>query len=352
MEPKKSVSARVGLSAVAIALVAGCATVVGCSSTPAGPGGRPSVDQLSEGINVFSNDATRVEGAFKQGTHAVYFETRQGAPILDMYKQAMPDQVGDHEIDARILDEQGHVLVIQRGGDNFVDPTWDRDLGVQHGQPVTTSTATMRLAAQAADALIATTSPPREHRLALTGLAGAVGARAQDILESKGGKIHAMATNAECTLDDPNGWGNTSDESCTWGLGTSNYKIHYQCIIDIFTCEGDHSSMEIDDGAYTLYSCNHGACAYSMGSVSCQASGLTGGCFQAEGSGSTGQVQGGCQTPYNWNSGGGTHNCHDDSTLQGWGARYGCQNTGGGKGLVCNGQNWWLAPGVGGHPCP
>jgi hypothetical protein len=342
-----------GVSAAAVALVAGCATVVGCSSTPSSAGGRPTVDQLSEGVNVFSSDTTRVEGAFKQGGHAVYFETRQGAPILDIYKQAMPDQVGDHEMDARILDEQGHILVIQRGGDNFVDPTWDRDLGLQKSAPVTISLATMRLAAQAADALIATTSPPREHRLALTGLAGAVGQRAQDLFDSKGGKIHAMATNAQCTLDDPNGWANTSDESCTWGLGTSNYKIHYQCIVSVFgACLGDHSSMEIDDGAYTLYSCNHGACAYSMGSVSCQASGLTGACFQAEGSTSISQVQGGCQTPYAWNSGGGDHNCHDDSTLQGWGARYGCQYTGGGSGYVCNGQNWWMAPGVSGHACP
>ena len=319
---------------------------IGCGSAGSKTASsRPSIDSLPQGLTIFSSDETAVNGAFKDGQTGVYFETRRGQPRLDFYKQVSPE-LGDYEMDARYMDGQGHVILVQRGGDDWIDPSWTNEIDAQQGSktPINIDASSLLLTQQAATA-VASKVQYTSHVYALTGLSSAAPAKAASLVSLHSG-IAVQATNAQCTFDLSGG----TDETCNWtGVGQATEKVHYQCIISIaWMCAGEHSSVEVDGNGFTLYSCNHGTCAYGMGGVSCQGSGA-GGYFESEGTTCLTCVTGGCLTPYDWNSGGGTHNCHDDSTLQGWGVKYGFQPQTGG---VCNGQNWWMAPGHSGHSCP
>lgn len=317
---------------------------IGCSSSEDSKAPTlPSPESLSEGVNVIASSDEGVRGAFKKGSAVVYFETRRGAPMNEFYKNNDPD-VGAYEMDARFLDVNGHTMVVQRGGDAFVEPRWNTELKAQaanKGLVFDRESAKLTDEAATAIALHQTLGSVALHQTTLASLGHAPFSVAVAPLPNSG--IHAQSTNASCTF---NINGTTADESCNWGLsGGWNYEIHYKCIA---LCIGDHSSTKVWSGSYTLYSCNHGACAYNMSSTSCQVYNQTGGYYEAEGATDINTVQGGCQTPYGWNSGGGTHNCHDDSTVQGQNVIWGDAHYQYG---ACQGQNWWKAPGNG-HPCP
>lgn len=47
--------------------------------------------------------------------------------------------VPKYEIDARITDKEGRLLYVRRGGDDFVDPTWEDDLTFSESLPPATS---------------------------------------------------------------------------------------------------------------------------------------------------------------------------------------------------------------------
>jgi hypothetical protein len=321
-------------------------TALGCGSGQ-GSGPRPGVDQLPQGLTVFSSSETQINGAFKSGTTAIYFETRRGQPTLPGFKELMPD-VGDYEMDARFLDAAGNTIMIQRGGDTFVEPSWGAELEKQNAQKtgIRLDVGALELAQQMTTAVVRQLPSAADHLHALTGLSEASVTRASTLRTAPTGGVQLQGTNW-CNWNMANGQ-NASDNSCNWTWsGTSTYRIHYACIMSIIWCVGDHSSVEVDGNGFVLYSCNHGRCAYQMGNVSCQGTGSADD-EQVEGATDYNTVTNACTTPYNWNSGGGTHNCHDDSMMECYGVKYGWQSSTGG---VCQGLNWWLAPGDG-HSCP
>lgn len=315
-------------------LVAGAfvvlSSVLGCG----GASSKPAPESLPQGLSVFeASEDFGISGAFKKGEHVVFFETRRGAVRPDFHRTVSPE-LGEYEVDARYTDEKGNTLVLQKGGDTFADPTWESDLAKQElSKKVVVLPEQLELASEAADAITKYQFPSTLsfHRGQLADL----GVTA---------KIPVIDNAAGTIAKDVTGYDNIQ-------VGASaSYEIHYKYIACVaWICAGQHSAVRVRTASGAIYDgCQHGSCAGSMGSISCRGSG-SGGTFQRETSTNLTSYTSGCLTSYNWNSGGGTHNCHDDSMMAGYGIKYGMQSQTAG---VCQGLNWWYAPGNSGHACP
>lgn len=314
-------------------LAAGCAmlSALGCGGSKAS---RPAPESLSEGLTVFeAAEDVGVTGAFKHGTSVVYFETKRGAVRPEFHRNVSPE-LGEYEIDARFVDEKGNIVALQRGGDTFADPTWEEDLNKQEAQKkVVVTPQALELAAEAAEAITKYDFPSKVvyHTVSLGDLG--ISAKVPRDLDVKTGELPK----------DSVGYGNV------W-VGTASYQIRYKSIACFaWVCAGHHSAVRVwaSSGA-VVDSCQHGTCAGGMSKVTCSGSG-SGGTFHQDTTTSISWWNGACLTSYDWNSGGGQHNCHDDSMNAAYGIKYGPQHSTLG---VCQGLNWWKAPGQSGHPCP
>ncbi|MEO7093075.1 MAG: hypothetical protein ABI175_07490, partial [Polyangiales bacterium] len=115
-------AALVGLSAIL-----GGAAVVGCTQSAGTT--RPEVKDLKEGVNLVdtSDPSTGVAIAYRLGDKAIYFETAVGPAKPEVYRKMAPSEP-QNEMDLRILDKDGNTFYAQRGGDKFIDPSWETDL--------------------------------------------------------------------------------------------------------------------------------------------------------------------------------------------------------------------------------
>ncbi len=313
-------------------LAAGCVMVaaLGCG----GSSSRPSPESLSEGLTVFeATDDIGVTGAFKHAGAVVYFETRRGAVRPEFHRNVSPE-LGEYEIDARFVDAKGNIVALQRGGDTFADPTWEADLKKQELQKkVVVTPQALELAAEAAQAITKHEFPQKVsfHTISLGDLG--VSAKVPREIDVKTGELPR----------DTVGYGDV------W-VGQASYQIRYKNIACVaWICAGHHSAVRVWTASGAVVdSCQHGTCAGGMSKVTCSGSG-GGGYFHQDSTGNISSINGACLTSYDWNSGGGEHNCHDDSMMSAYGIKYGPQHTTLG---VCQGLNWWKAPGQSGHPCP
>jgi hypothetical protein len=303
-------------------------SALGCGGTSS----RPAPESLSEGLTILeANDDVGVSGAFKRGTEVVYFETKRGAVRPEFYRNTSPE-LGEYEIDARFLDAKGNTIALQRAGDTFADPTWAEDLKKQEQlKKVVVTPASIALATEAAQAVAKHNLPAKlsHHTISIGDLSVSAAAPVVDMKEGEVPK--------EIGYSD------------VW-VGWASYEIHYKNIACVaWVCAGHHSAVRVRASSGAIVdACQHGSCAGSMGSISCTGSG-GGGTFHQDTTQSISWWNGACLTSYSWSSGGGSHNCHDDSMMSGYGIKYGPQHTTLG---VCQGLNWWKAPGKSDHPCP
>ena len=318
-----------GLSFVAAGALT--ASLVGCSGTDHV---WPASDQLQQGVTILSaTPEVGVSGAYKKGTAVVYFQTRRGAMRPDFHRQQQPE-LGDYELDGRFLDARGNTIVIAQAGDQLVDKTWAEEFRKQelkHQRLIDDDAR--NLAAEAATAIA---SHPFH----------------QDVTIHQSALIALGQAHLATSTPDPGVYVPAPAQEKGLGdnyVGGATYEIHYKNIFCAFWSCAHHSSVHVAaaSGAH-YYSANHGSWSYQMGNVSCARYG-TGGWFQEEDSTWLSTYNGGCATPYDWNAGGGYHNCHSDSMMQGYGVIYGYESTTAG---VCSGLNWWAAPGKSGHPFP
>src|SRR5262249_47663525 len=104
----------------------------------------------------------------------------------------------------------------------------------------------------------------------------------------------------------------------------------------------EHTSTWSNINGTVRNSCNHGNCASTI-TYRMTCSGTAGVDYHEFDTTLNSPTSPACTTPYNWNSTGGGHNCHDDSVRQIWGMEYGPQgasNTG-----VCNNTaSHWYGP--------
>jgi hypothetical protein len=325
----------IGLSAIV-----GGAAVVGCTQSSGTT--RPEVKDLKEGVNLVdtSDPKAGIAIAYRVGPKAIYFETAVGPMKPEVYRKMAPSEP-QNEMDLRILDKDGNTFYVVRGGDKFVDPTWDADLAkslkIQVDPKVREED--FRMARDAAVAMkgvlpvvladhafhfdtLATRPLPSEDARMV--------ARTKEIqagLLEKGYSQSAWYSNVAFETDLYAG------QVC-WG----------------WICPAWHSATRMwvnQGGVWTvsINACNHGRCASDSGmGYKCYSygSGFSSASLWAESnSGSNTSVSGGCTSPYSWNDGGGQHLCNSDASYELFQAKLGGYNG------VINRQ--WEIPGSSGN---
>ena len=298
---------------------------IGCASEP---NPRPPIDELNAGINMLdvSDPTWGATAAYVKGDHVVYMELRVGALKPEAYRAEAPDEP-TNEMDFRFVDEMGGTFYVQRGGDEYIEPTWAAEIN--------TSLANPRSAADRdRDFLIAREAAAAFSAVAPKGFEAfrfSADKFAERLPPSQDPEMIARAANIEASRP-------TDSEYATWGAGGSwwlegdLYDKKTGCYL--WTCWGRHSSVAMfaysTSWSLVITGCNHGSCAGW--------SGMTYRCYSTSGrwvsnptlsgEGNTGtSVGNGCLTPYDWDSGGYDHLCNDDSAYELWQVKNG--NSGG-----------------------
>jgi hypothetical protein len=326
-------------------MMAAIPAMVGCAAqaetTPV-----PSTETVPEGLTVLSTtDDTHLNIAYRQNNITIYLQANRGHLRPAMYQQKDAEPV--YEVDARYVADNGRTFYLQRGGDDFVDPTWAEDFARDQAKPMPSisNEKLFVMAQEAAELLDSKVAPQLGSKLAMH-------AQQLDALRTFGKTAVAQfaankemlvahrAKMGEVVKEIPYGTNGPEDYGVYLGPNYYYIAVHRKSIY-LF---GEHSATQTNswNGSAWLVQvnmCNHGECAGSMGRKCLlqyyerTAQGGYGG-FELQT----------CHTGYDAFSGGGGHNCHDDSRLQlsnfhhgNWNAGYSQWCDGGGGGISAPG---------------
>jgi len=300
-----------------------------CTAGPTGdePGVVPDLEVgLHQGVTLIDLQADfSFTAAFRKGDDVIYLQALRGAPAPEEYR-AEPG-FPQHEIDARVTDEEGRILYVRQGGDDFIDPTWADDLVWSESLPPrrTPNGALFEMIPEAMEAVEAEIAK-RHGAAAVASVASEIGA-----LREFGGTARAAVANSDLEVlerVDSKGFLDPemldaldADEFVAGGGGTDGEEDYPQYYISgwykmtLHDKDGTaglyrHSATRVHilrvSGVYSYYDfCNHGTCANNMGQK-CALSQVHKPAWTALS----------CNTGYNAKSQDGGHNCHDDSRVQ------------------------------------
>jgi hypothetical protein len=299
---------------------------VGCTSSATS---RPTIDELDEGLTLIdvSDPTWGMSAAFVKNGRVVYLEQRVGALKPQVYRDTTPDEP-EREMDMRFVDQNGQPFFVQRGGDAYVDPSWEVDLNdaFKNPAPPEARAEDFALAREASAALIKKGLPADFG--AFMHHAETFAARptpSEDPLLQ--GRIDAI----EAARPETAYWDWYGGEAWWWLQGD----LYDKKVCYVWVCVARHSgvAMYAYNGAYNLVvnACNHGSCPGSS-SLTYRCSSNSGVWRQwvsltGEHNGGGG-VGAGCRTPYSWDSGGYNHLCNDDSAYELWQIKNGSQGDG------------------------
>jgi hypothetical protein len=300
---------------ITIALTVGAA--VGCTSSSTTS--RPTAGDLDEGLNLIdvSDPSWGMTAAFVKDGRVIYIEERIGALKPSVYRETTVGEP-DNEIDMRFVDQNGITFYVQRGGDDYVEPTWHDDINAAFANPVAPEEriADFQLAREAAAAL--SKNLPRDFA-ALSYHPTAFAARPTPE-EDPNLMGHIAEIEAKRPVEDP--YYDWNGGSTSWYLQGDLYdkKVCY-----VWVCVARHSgiAMFAYNGTWSLVvnGCNHGSCpgASSMTYRCSSNSGVWRSYITLTGEHNTGNSVGaGCRSAYSWDSGGNNHLCNDDSAYELW----------------------------------
>jgi hypothetical protein len=288
-----------------MAVVLGAGTAMGCSS--AGPTDRPPMSSLHEGLNVFESRANwGMNAAYVKNGSVVYVQTRIGPLTPEYLRQSDPD-TPLHEVDVRFVDVKGNTFAAQRGGDEFIDPTWSPDMSNHVDVSPADRDAWSLLAREASQVVKATLQPEMAEHVNAVFNTGSYVPSLDPRMQTEAANLRAQGVGAYTSY-------------------THYAKLYYKCLA---ACLGAHSAVEAIEWNGSTWdwwvnTCNHGSCAQASGmTYQCQSS--AGGrsnteasYFSGENSGSISTVSGACSTGYAWFTNGSNHNCNDDSWFEIW----------------------------------
>jgi len=325
--------------AAGILAVSAGGALIACGGSGSGSSPRPTASQLQEGFNILdaSNPAVGMSAAYVKAGRVVYVETRVGALKPDVYRQAYPNDPA-HEMDLRFVDQNGYTFYVQRGGDFYADPSWEKDVEIARAQAVKVSPADRALDFQLAQeaAKAAGTALPAsfgDHIHHLVNFAHQP-LPSQDLQlaahESTIAKTPAP-TDKAYSLPYPS----FNYSGYSW-LETDRYQGEVACVF--WTC-AYHSATIMWDCEWNAASnscswnlainaCNHGRCFNEGGmSYQCYSNGgwyanatISGETGSDQNGGGAGETNGGCATGYNWDTPPG-HECDDDAAYELWQAK-------------------------------
>jgi hypothetical protein len=307
-------------------------SLVGCSDAPTSAY-HPPASQLKEGVNVLEAKDPQwgMNAAYVESGRVVYVETRVGPLKPEVYRQSYPDDP-PNEMDMRFVDQNGYTFFIMRGGDSLIDPTWSKELkttmmpGLQ--VPASERNQDWRVAQHAAKALsVALPSGFADHVFHLSAFAQRTPPPDDPLLQARhAGSVSAPTDRA---------YGTSSLGNNVW-LETDKYSGSTGCAF--WYCAASHSATYMwysgDDWAsygLAIDANNHGRdpsqLSYDCYSAGGPSNGVVINGSTAGGATGSGDGQGGCQTAYNWDSGGYDHLCNDDAAYELWQAKQGGQWT-------------------------
>jgi len=301
-------------------VLVGATMWVGCSGTAQ----RPSVSELQPGLNMLdvADPMWGTSSAYVKDGRVVYMETRLGLLKPEVYRGDSPDEPA-YEMDMRIVDQNGSTFYVQRGGDNYIEPTW----GAEFAQSMKNVNVKEReldwkiaLEATADFAKVAPASL-RDHSHTMKTFATMRSPVTDTAMRAQmAARPAGELTNAET------GYGSYSRTGWTQTY-IGKYSKGAGCFAWI--CGGSHTATQLwvnPNVGYWIASvnaCNHGTCAGASGmSYDCNTPAVIhSSSFAYNGSTATGVTGasdglGGCQTKYNWNSGGTDHLCNDDAVFE------------------------------------
>jgi hypothetical protein len=261
----------------------------------------------------------------------VFVETRVGELKPEAYRKAFPDEP-EREMDMRVVDTEGRTFFVIKGGDDFADPTWEKDI-MDHAKPgqahLDHRAADYALMEEAADELAKAESAPEfaPHVFHLKSVSGFVPAR-NDIVKAHLTELNDIKRPEIMLKNTATPYSGADDYNYMYADTTS--KSIFLGVANHSATTGRNFGWKTTGTAVldeTWINCNHGTCSNNMSFRHSAESGWIAGYkslgsfFSRETSTTTGGVWGSCGTGYNWNTPPG-HDCNDDSAYQMWQVRY------------------------------
>jgi hypothetical protein len=313
--------------------------VVGCGTSTSD---RPAISELKQGMNLLDvKDPTAgMSAAFVKDSRVVYLQTRVGPLKPDVYRQADPAAPA-YETDVRFSDQHGNTFFVSRGGDAYIDSSWEADIAA-HMTANRKVVGTERdldwsLAKEAAAAAVtALPASFKDHAYHFANFAARLTPAEDPAMQAKLARISKLVPSSAAGATAETGYGNFSYGNYSW-FETDLYH-HQLCFAWI--CPADHSFTYMWDAewngssyswALAIQSCNHGGCSTSPGGgydgyASSGAWIAPGATITGDLTTSVGAPNGGCMTGYNWDTPPG-HECNDDAAYELSQAKTGSLNT-------------------------
>lgn len=251
--------------------------------------------------------------SFARGQDVIYIQAVRGVPTPEEYRN--DPTYPAYEIDVRVTDRDGRLLYIRKGGDDFIDPTWEDDLIVQDELPALTPNAHLfELLAEASDALEAefARTAGREQAAGFIHEIRAVQSFGKNIREELPRMDSLVMQQVEARGFIPLFAGGGGTDGPEDGAKSLNAGFYYLEVHDKSCCLGlgRHSATRLKKanfaGSYSYFDfCNHGTCAGDMG-TRC-------GLPLTQKPNWTAYT---CRTEYKAQSNSPGHNCHDDTRVQ------------------------------------
>lgn len=248
--------------------------------------------------------------AYRKGDIAIFVETNRGNPQPAEY-QTDP-LITKYEVDVRLTSDDGRTFYLLRGGDRFVNPTWEKELTAQVAAPGSrvSNAVLFDMAKEASDALASsdrdpTLAPQVDAVVAFGQHAPALWARMLE-LRSASGMPDISNEVAYGGTDGP--------EPGDAYLGSNYYYIELHAADIDGSPAGYHSAVRLQAWNGSAWGvavdfANHGRSPSEIPWVDT---------LQIANAGwkSTGWMAWTCNTGYATYSDNGGHNCHDDSRLE------------------------------------
>jgi len=305
---------------------------MGCSST----GPRPPASNLQEGLTLLdAKDPTwGFNAAYVKQGRVIYVESRVGAPKPEIYRRSAPDDPAN-EMDIRFVDQKNLTFFVQRGGDSYIDPTWTEEIknSLDPKLPQSERELDWAMAREAAQKFTQVAPASfKDHTFHLANFAAKPTPMENPELLARLAEFEQKAPRPTALPQHLQDQGYGTYDSYSWTqMYTAKYSGSTGCFAWI--CAARHSAtiMYVNPNVgywqQAIYANNHGRGAYDSGMGYDCYSWNGGGWYQygVHLSGSTAgsatgnwDGQGGCQTGYNWNSGGYDHLCNDDAAYELW----------------------------------
>lgn len=236
---------------------------------------------LADGLTILDVSETKISLAFKDSGQVIFMEALRGNKTPDMYQQDPEAPVW--EVDARFKAENGRLFYTARGGDQWVDSSWTRDL-IEDEEKYTSRESNELLFILSGKAVASLdehikTELGEEMAKTIEPLLRPIknfGERAHERYLEQRVRLHKHLVDLGLMADDPlltseNGeilYGSGGTGCDDWVNLTSNY--YYMAVHDKSTAViARHSATRLYEwqGYWNKIhdNCNHGTCANDMG---------------------------------------------------------------------------------------